>query len=206
MDCVVFREDHFEQTIENLRTTRKFLRLVGYSQGINYNHPHTERIKEQFFNRLENHLKENEINGLIFDGDHFSDSSFTFLLPEIHQKYPFLVIYAIITTRNVLEEFKLSWRYCLISEINILIPKEDSRDYSHHAIRCHELQNPSLVYCFGGGSVVLDEYNYIVQRSDDSRYKFHLFHIYRVVNGVQSSSPLVNHQLGQIYTHDEDLI
>lgn len=200
------------------------LRIIGYSQGINYKQKETNKLIQIFLNKIdlimknnenennENNNENNKINSILFDGDHYNEESFTYLIPLIHNKYNELEIYCIRKYEDNLNEFIDSWNNTTIRRMNILIDDIKSNEneeskydkYTNHAIKFYEWQEPYKVFCFGGGNAVVNEFLHIKNNIPRHIDKFHLFHIQRIVNGQESWSALKEEGVPQIYTHEDE--
>ena len=138
-------------------------RLVGFATGLDYGDIETLRAADRLLSHLEEIIEESHASVVVvFDGDSYSDNSFTFLIPEILRRFsPKVELWAIVPTKK---DFRLrfvpSWESIICSVekvINVIITSIEV-PYAEFAIRNHELVKPDHVLCFGGGNCVLKEY------------------------------------------------
>lgn len=128
--------------------------------------------------RLLQHLVLANPKYLCWDGDHYNNRSFTYVIPEIQKRLPDLKLIAILKTKTQ-EDFDKSWQTCPY-QINITAYTIGG-DFSWKelGIRAIKVTKATKVFCLGGGRTVQLEYEaagsnvsfevYAMQRTNTSK-------------------------------------
>ena len=133
--------------------------------------------------RLLQHLVLANPKYLCWDGDHYNNRSFTYLIPEIQKRLPDLKLIAFLKTKTQ-EDFEKSWNTCPyklnITALNITAYTIGG-DFSWKelGIRAIKVTKATKVFCLGGGRTVQLEYEaagsnvsfevYAMQRTNTSK-------------------------------------
>lgn len=212
--AVTFREISYESESnlrEHLPENPLVIRIVGFSQGIDYTSDQTLRAANKLIWHLQELFDENHLCStpqptlcLMWDGDVYSQESFTFLIPELTSRFhPHVQLFCFLQSPTDLEFFKSHWSFTssLRLEITLLIYSADhgwnSSNYNLYAVENHRQQSPEIVLCFGGGQTVLFEYETYhgdqLEQGGDDRDLFYFYDIHRrnLVSGHMEQSVLL---------------
>jgi uncharacterized coiled-coil protein SlyX len=199
------RGDHLTQLGEtDNQSPPLIIRLVGFAKGVDYSSDHTLRAANRLIEDLVQFIEETLGSSpcsslapqspvrayLMWDGDIYSEESFTLLIPEIYARLSGrLQLVSFAQSPSDVNTFKSHWSKCHAlrgQQIKLFIsPQEagwDCSKYGEYAVHNHRLQAPTLTFCLGGGPAVAFEYEACVSvsQSDGDGAGEELFHLYDI--------------------------
>ena len=151
--------------------------LKGFASRVNNNDPHTIAMGQLLLKQL-TALQPARI---VWDGDNFSNDSFTRLIPQIYSQLGSAVELVAFLRECDQERFAQSWKPSELPVSLYLCPSAlDWQKLGTHAL---EVTGAQMVMCYGGGGTVADEF----AAKPSAEVKFSMFAISRPTSDGSST-------------------
>mmetsp|Transcript_4442 Transcript_4442/g.9296 ORF Transcript_4442/g.9296 Transcript_4442/m.9296 type:complete len:244 (+) Transcript_4442:1-732(+) len=131
------------------------LHYKGFALRMDFQNPHTWQLAQSCMN----HMKESGCATLAWDGDSYSEESFTWLIPQIVEATGVKLIAFLLDIHQ--ERFQKSWGHMGMDVTIYLVPSDGGKsDFTYLGLTAIRTTGANCVLSLGGGQVVMQEFQH----------------------------------------------